>query len=1042
MKRIVSVFVLLFSFTFVFGQDSTTTVHNPQRGADYFKKKVGQLANVDGYRVVVVGGDTLIRVRGIGTLTANELKIYSNGSNMASAINTAAGLDFVKTIRFSSDSSRPFTINSAVNFKGKTVIFENGSYLTGTGSIDSLIIDADDYVKAFDTTLTITNLRSTNGYITLQNIGAPANGVDNDYRYFQNLADISSNNKVFGFIPSGRYVMKGVVNLSSNAKLVGGREIVINGDKSSGFNSKAADNIILSSLNFELQNTGSGSINFIDLGDTSQATSNNILIENNRIMNRRATSTTIVLKNINNVKVIGNVIDSSGNKGIEFRSVTKAEARYNQVTNSGRSGITIHSHNWNVRITDNNIKGTAQSLDLNDGAIDIYGGNNHNVWIERNYIETGEQTYNSIQNHIPVRIQGVQNLQLNNNTIISTSPYLLYAIRFSSRDSLFTNYIQASGNFIHLKAGSYYNRIVSIQDVPNVTFTNYKLVIDSATTSYSSPVMFSISNSPAMDTASNYTFTNGEVWANNKPFRLIGQLAPVRSIDLSGTKIYDVIQDWYLLSGSEIQNVRWISGIIKTTTVFNVNNLIRNIYVTGINYLRSGNQNMWAVSGDYNGVAIVEKNFINGRRAKEIAGGRWDGISIINDANFTVPDSASIVYTTRSTTQTATLPDSSVWKGRTIRIVSLNTSGAYTLVKYHSGDTASVGESLLYNSDGTAWRRINKPAGFVSGGGGGSYDDSWIYDSLTVHSNRITALEGNDTLNYNFYRGVGGSKSDSLYVEFQDTTFQAYAPVGGGGAVSSVFGRTGAVTAQSGDYDITQISNALDSIKSAFYGRNVRILAGVVRATVSGSDVTWNYISDSEHDKIGFTTVTSYTNGLIIKYPHVKKILSFTITPDETFAKNGITCGASVGMDSATIKIYKPYVSGGFLMGNGSTYTKNHFIGWDLTYSSGLLEYSPYVLGGTTVSQNDETTQAVYVGKNGYHMERKILGLTKKIGFNVVDQFGNIVTDAPTSDDIIQITGGVIDKVTVNPRTASGNGSEAAIFNSSSNFWIIAVLEY
>lgn len=44
----------------------------------------------------------------------------------------------------------------------------------------------------------------------------------------------------------------------------------------------------------------------------------------------------------------------------------------------------------------------------------------------------------------------------------------------------------------------------------------------------------------------------------------------------------------------------------------------------------------------------------------------------------------------------------------------------------------------------------------------------------------LDSLRKNDTLHYDIYRGVGGSKEDSLYVEFQDTVLTVYSPINGG----------------------------------------------------------------------------------------------------------------------------------------------------------------------------------------------------------------------------------------------------------------------
>jgi hypothetical protein len=77
-----------------------------------------------------------------------------------------------------------------------------------------------------------------------------------------------------------------------------------------------------------------------------------------------------------------------------------------------------------------------------------------------------------------------------------------------------------------------------------------------------------------------------------------------------------------------------------------------------------------------------------------------------------------------------------------------------------------------------------------------------------------------------------------------DTILEAFGKIGagGGGAVSSVFSRTGAVVAQSGDYDASEVTNAFD--KTADDTDDITVGA------------TNKFATQAEKDKLGFITVT------------------------------------------------------------------------------------------------------------------------------------------------------------------------------------------
>jgi hypothetical protein len=90
-----------------------------------------------------------------GRIRAAEVGIKSDGTDQSTSLSALTSLSTAKEIII---DGGPVTINSTVNFHGKKLIVQNGAYLTGSGTIDSTILECDYLQQAFDTTLTVTNL--------------------------------------------------------------------------------------------------------------------------------------------------------------------------------------------------------------------------------------------------------------------------------------------------------------------------------------------------------------------------------------------------------------------------------------------------------------------------------------------------------------------------------------------------------------------------------------------------------------------------------------------------------------------------------------------------------------------------------------------------------------------------------------------------------------------------------------------------------------------------------------------------------------------
>jgi hypothetical protein len=132
---------------------------NDLGGASYSYNKTST-ATPDDALVVLPGGKTVdstgrweLIVK--GRIRAAEVGIKSDGTNQSTLLSALTALSSVKEIIIDGGA---ITINSTVNFHSKKLIVQNGAYITGSGTIDSALLECDYLQPAFDTTLTVTNL--------------------------------------------------------------------------------------------------------------------------------------------------------------------------------------------------------------------------------------------------------------------------------------------------------------------------------------------------------------------------------------------------------------------------------------------------------------------------------------------------------------------------------------------------------------------------------------------------------------------------------------------------------------------------------------------------------------------------------------------------------------------------------------------------------------------------------------------------------------------------------------------------------------------
>ncbi|SDO78970.1 hypothetical protein [Halobacillus aidingensis] len=86
-------------------------------------------------------------------------------------------------------------------------------------------------------------------------------------------------------------------------------------------------------------------------------------------------------------------------------------------------------------------------------------------------------------------------------------------------------------------------------------------------------------------------------------------------------------------------------------------------------------------------------------------------------------------------------------------------------------------------------------------------------------------------------------------------------------------------------------------------GKSVQTFAGVIRNTGTG----WGYIDDIGHAPVNMDAISLYNGSINVHHtPNALKVGTLIATPDETYANDGLICGASVGTTNSYIHLHFP----------------------------------------------------------------------------------------------------------------------------------------
>ena len=231
------------------------------------------------------------------------------------------------------------------------------------------------------------------------------------------------------------------------------------------------------------------------------------------------------------------------------------------------------------------------------------------------------------------------------------------------------------------------------------------------------------------------------------------------------------------------------------------------------------------------------------------------------------------------------------------------------------------------------------------------------------------------------------------------------------------------ITAQDVQQIDTNKTNIL-SIQSAFENKNVKVIAGVIRNSGTG----WRLIDDANHEPMNIDSVSvDSANNIVINYGFTaSKVLSLVVTPDDTFAQK-YTCGASVGLSTATISVYTiPHTIGGFV------YYKNN--AWDLQYS----DFTGATFNGTSGElsltheslANLATRESQNTSVSGRDCNARLASQgSDSIQIKFYDWDGNVIT-SPSGEKVFVCR-------TINSVHVNANN----LVSSGGNFWIFGIVE-
>ena len=116
------------------------------------------------------------------------------------------------------------------------------------------------------------------------------------------------------------------------------------------------------------------------------------------------------------------------------------------------------------------------------------------------------------------------------------------------------------------------------------------------------------------------------------------------------------------------------------------------------------------------------------------------------------------------------------------------------------------------------------------------------------------------------------------------------------------------------------VNGAWAASETSVNNKTVKVVAGVARY----SNGEWGLLNDTGHNPLNAVISAGQTDPGTFNVSHsvgASKVLSLVCGPDEGYAAQGVTCGASVGLDYSVVNVRWPKMAASAIAYNGSAYT-------------------------------------------------------------------------------------------------------------------------
>ena len=213
-------------------------------------------------------------------------------------------------------------------------------------------------------------------------------------------------------------------------------------------------------------------------------------------------------------------------------------------------------------------------------------------------------------------------------------------------------------------------------------------------------------------------------------------------------------------------------------------------------------------------------------------------------------------------------------------------------------------------------------------------------------------------------------------------------------------------------------------------GKQFKILGCILRNTGTG----WALVSTTGHVPLNATgAITSDATKITLNYGFTaKNLVTFHVTPDETFAQKGIFIGASVDLPNATIYLSRIVALHGKVYYNGSAWVKSGDIS-SVAFDAGKLTITHASLGTAEGLVSTSLVPSVSLECAGgtrpdiYPENGAITDTTSEI--YLYDAAGALIT-TPTTDMILYWNRGGLQNI--DPST---------LVSASGNIWVSGIFE-